>query len=111
MIRLKYKSNIFSSEICQLIFIHSLDVFLMEDDFSFRWFSLDMTYFEHNNKHYLIWAEIIGDSSLFMAEINPEEPNQLISSPILLTKPEYDWENIHAHKQWIIKENGIVYHY
>ena len=64
------------------------------DNVSFNSFSLDMTYYEHNNKHYLIWAEIIGDSSLFMAEINPEEPNQLISSPILLTKPEYDWEKV-----------------
>ena len=28
-----------------------------------------------------------------------------------LVKPEYEWENVHAHKQWVIKENGIVYHY
>lgn len=64
------------------------------DNISFNSFSLDMTYFEHKGKHYLIWAEIIGDSSLFMAEINPLEPNQLISKPILLTKPEYDWEKV-----------------
>lgn len=64
------------------------------DEVSFNSFSLDMTYFEHKGKHYLIWAEIIGDSSLFMAEINPEEPNKLISKPILLTKPEYDWEKV-----------------
>lgn len=65
-----------------------------EDEVSFRSFSLDMTYFEHNNKHYVIWAEIIGDSSLFMAEINPDQPNKLISTPILLTKPEFDWEKV-----------------
>ena len=64
------------------------------DNVSFNSFSLDMTYFEHNGKHYLIWAEIIGDSSLFMAEIDPREPNKLISKPILLTKPEYDWEKV-----------------
>ena len=64
------------------------------DDVSFNSFSLDMTYFEHKGRHYLIWAEIIGDSSLFMAEINPDEPNKLISKPILLTKPEYDWEKV-----------------
>lgn len=64
------------------------------DDVSFNSFSLDMTYFEHKGKHYLIWAEIIGDSSLFMAEIDPSEPNKLISKPILLTKPEYDWEKV-----------------
>ena len=64
------------------------------DDISFNSFSLDMTYFENKGKHYLIWAEIIGDSSLFMAEIDPHEPNKLISKPILLTKPEYDWEKL-----------------
>ena len=64
------------------------------DDVSFNSFSLDMTYFEHNGKHYVIWAEIIGNSSLFMAEINPQEPWKLISKPILLTKPEYDWEKV-----------------
>lgn len=67
---------------------------LPEDKTSFNSFSLDMTYFEHKNKHYVIWAEIIGDSSLFMAEINPEKPWQLSSMPILLTKPEYDWEKV-----------------
>ncbi len=64
------------------------------DNISFNSFSLDMTYFEHKDKHYLIWAEIIGDSSLFMAEINPSEPRKLINKPILLTKPEYDWEKV-----------------
>lgn len=62
------------------------------DTESFRGFSLDMTYFENNGKHYVIWAEIKGDSSLFMAEINPSEPWKLISKPIMLTKPEYNWE-------------------
>lgn len=65
-----------------------------DDNVSFNSFSLDMTYFENKGKHYLIWAEIIGDSSLFMAEIDPREPNKLISKPILLTKPEYDWEKV-----------------
>ncbi len=64
------------------------------DKQSFRSFSLDMTYFSHADAHYLIWAEIIGDSSLFMAEIDPSEPWKLISHPILLTKPEYDWEKV-----------------
>ncbi len=65
-----------------------------DDDFSFTDFSLDMTYFENNSKHFLIWAQKLGDSSLFMAEINPDQPWKLISKPILLTKPEYDWEKI-----------------
>lgn len=64
------------------------------DDFSFCDFSLDMTYFNHNNKHYLVWAQKDGDSSIFMAEIDEKKPIQLISKPILLTKPEYPWELI-----------------
>ncbi len=28
-----------------------------------------------------------------------------------LVKSEYDWENVVAHKQWVIKEGGVVYHY
>lgn len=62
------------------------------DSDSFSSFSLDMTYFENNVRHYVIWAEIKGDSSLFMAEIDPSQPWKLISKPILLTKPEYNWE-------------------
>lgn len=65
-----------------------------EDKVSFNSFSLDMTYFEHEGKHYVIWAEIIGASSLFMAEINPDCPWKLTSKPILLSKPEYDWEKV-----------------
>ncbi|MBR4626961.1 MAG: family 43 glycosylhydrolase [Ruminococcus sp.] len=64
------------------------------DTESFAGFSLDMTYFENNGRHYVVWAEIKGDSSLFMAEIDPEVPNRLVSRPILLTKPEYKWEMV-----------------
>ena len=28
-----------------------------------------------------------------------------------LVRSEYEWENVFAHKQWVIKENGVVYHY
>ena len=64
------------------------------DSKSFHSFSLDMTYFENNGIHYLIWAEKEEDSSLFMATINPEKPWQLTCKPILLTKPQYEWEKI-----------------
>lgn len=64
------------------------------DESSFTNFSLDMTYFENNGKHFVIWAEIVNASSLFMAEINPNEPWKLVSKPILLTKPEYAWEKV-----------------
>ena len=28
-----------------------------------------------------------------------------------LIKPEFEWENVYAHKSCVIKHNGIVYHY
>lgn len=28
-----------------------------------------------------------------------------------LVKSEYEWENVCAHKQWVIKENSVVYQY
>ncbi|MCR4887970.1 MAG: family 43 glycosylhydrolase, partial [Ruminococcus sp.] len=84
------------------------------DTSSFTSFSLDMTYFENNGKHYVIWAEIKGDSSLFMAEIDPSEPWKLISKPILLTKPDYDWEKVNHRVNEgasVLKTNDKVYVY
>lgn len=65
-----------------------------EEDPAFSDFSLDMTYFENMGKHYLIWAQKSRDSSLFIGEINPENPCRLISKSVLLTKPEYPWEKV-----------------
>ena len=82
------------------------------DTDSFRSFSLDMTYFENNGHHYVIWAEIKGDSSLFMAEISPDEPWKLISKPILLTKPEFDWELVNHRVNEgaaVLKHDGRIY--
>ncbi len=67
---------------------------LADDSLSFRCFSLDMTYFSHKGRHFLIWAQIEGASSLFMAETTEDCPWRLISKPILLTKPEYAWEKV-----------------
>lgn len=62
------------------------------DNTSFKAFSLDATYFESDSKHYVIWAEKRELSVLMMAQINPTQPNKLIGMPMLLSKPEYDWE-------------------
>lgn len=64
------------------------------DDFSFTFFSLDMTYFECNGTHYVIWAQKPGDSNLYMATIDPQQPWKLTSMPMLLTKPDYYWEKV-----------------
>lgn len=67
---------------------------LEEDDISFRGFSLDMTYFEHKGRHYLIWAQSVPDSSLLMAETDADCPWKLKTKPIILSKPEHDWEKV-----------------
>lgn len=64
------------------------------DDVSFTGFSLDMTYFECNGKSYVIWAQNVGNSNLYIAEVDPSEPWKTITPAMLLTKPEYDWEKI-----------------
>lgn len=55
-------------------------------------FSLDMTYFENNGKHFVAWAQSIGTSNIYMATINADKPWILTSKAIKLTSPEYDWE-------------------
>ncbi len=62
------------------------------DKVSFTGFSLDMTYFECNGKSYVIWAQKVGNSNLYMAEIDPSEPWKTTTKAMLLTKPEYYWE-------------------
>jgi len=64
------------------------------DTFSFTGFSLDMTYFECNGRSYVIWAQNGGNSNLYMAEIDPDEPWKTITPAMLLTKPEYYWEKV-----------------
>ena len=87
---------------------------LPEDTFSFTGFSLDMTYFEAAGHSYVIWAQHNEDkiSCLYLGEVNPEEPWHLISLPMLLTKPEYDWEKIrYAVNEGpaVIKHEGKIF--
>lgn len=65
-----------------------------EDTFSFTGFSLDMTYFEANGRAYVIWAQHseVKISCLYIGEVDPAAPWRLISLPMLLTQPEFDWE-------------------
>lgn len=64
------------------------------DEFSFRGFSLDMTHFECNGKHYAAWAQKGGNSNVYLAQINPDEPWKTITPAMLLTRPEFDWERV-----------------
>ena len=69
---------------------------LAEDNFSFTGFSLDMTYFEAAGKSYVIWAQHneVKISCLYIGEVDKKAPWKLISLPMLLTKPEFEWEKI-----------------
>lgn len=58
----------------------------------FKNMSLDMTYFTDGTAHYVIWADIIGQSALYMQKIDPVVPWAGISEVIQLTTPEYGWE-------------------
>ncbi len=88
---------------------------LPEDEFSFTGFSLDMTYFEANGRSYVIWAQqspVYKISTLYMGEVNPIRPWKLITLPMKLTEPEYDWEKVRFavnEGPAVIKKNGKVY--
>jgi GH43 family beta-xylosidase len=57
-------------------------------------FSLDATTFQHNDLLYYVWAqndpEIKGNSNIYIAEM--ENPWTIKGDPVMLTKPEFDWE-------------------
>lgn len=60
-------------------------------------FCLDMTYFEdeENGEPYVIWASKgEGNSKLYIAKVDKERPWVINSEIVLLTEPEYGWENV-----------------
>jgi len=79
-------------------------------------FALDATTFEQNDKLYYVWAqeetkiEPESHSNIYIAEM--ENPWTLKTKPVLLTKPELDWEII---RFWvnegpaILKKNGKIF--
>jgi len=79
-------------------------------------FALDATTFEHRGKLYYVWAqedlrvEPKSHSNLYIAEM--ENPWTLKSKPVLLSKPELDWE---IKLYWvnegpaILKKNGKIF--
>ncbi|AOZ92647.1 family 43 glycosylhydrolase [Paenibacillus crassostreae] len=60
--------------------------------------TLDMTYFEVDEKHYVVWAQRQFDpidlgSWLYIATIDPSEPWRLQDDPVLISRPDYGWAN------------------
>lgn len=57
-------------------------------------FCLDATSFRHRGRAYYVWAQkhpdIPGNSNLYIAPL--ATPTRLADAPVLLSKPEFDWE-------------------
>lgn len=77
-------------------------------------FSLDATTFIHQGVQYLIWAQkdpaIAGNSNLYIATM--KNPWTLDSAPVMLSKPEYDWECVDYKVNEgpaVIIHDGVVY--
>ncbi|MCQ2519895.1 MAG: family 43 glycosylhydrolase [Lachnospiraceae bacterium] len=79
--------------------------------------TLDMTEFEFNGKHYVIWSQrqfLPKDLGawLYIAELNPEKPWMLASDPIVLSKPDYGWGNNHTFVEegpFALKHGGKLF--
>lgn len=70
--------------------------------------TLDMTYFQVENRHYVMWSHRVldkenyqanelgtnGDAALYIAAIDPEEPWRLASDPVCVCRPRYGWDRI-----------------
>ncbi len=77
-------------------------------------FCLDATTFTHNGVLYYLWAQkdeaIEGNSNIYIAPM--KTPWQLDSAPVMLTKPEFDWE---IRGFWVnegpsvVKRNGKIF--
>jgi GH43 family beta-xylosidase len=63
--------------------------------------TLDMTAFWSGEKLYASWSQrqfkpVDLGAWLYIAELDPEKPWQLLTEPQVLTVPEYGWENNHV---------------
>lgn len=68
--------------------------FLGQVDTGLDSFCLDATTFTHRGQLYYLWAQkdpaIAGNSNLYLAAM--ATPWQLAGAPVMLSKPEFDWE-------------------
>lgn len=75
--------------------------------------SLDMTHFTAGGRDYLAWADVTqGDSSIYIATIDPANPTQLTSKCSIITVPEYKWELVNNRVDEgpaVIQKDGKVY--
>ncbi|MFX4305687.1 family 43 glycosylhydrolase [Exiguobacterium sp. A1_3_1] len=77
-------------------------------------FALDATVFEHQDVHYLVWAQkdpsIEGNSNLYIASL--KNPWTIQQPQVMLTKPELDWETkgfLVNEGPAVLKRNGQIF--
>lgn len=77
-------------------------------------FSLDATVFEHNGKHYMIWAQDVFEeghgTGLVMSEM--KSPTELTGPEVVITKPEFTWERVKYNVNEgpaVLKNNGKIF--
>lgn len=64
--------------------------------------TLDMTTFDVNGETYAAWSQRqfspcdLG-AWVFIAKLDQNEPWKLLTEPVLITLPEYGWQNNHTH--------------
>lgn len=63
--------------------------------------TLDMTCFFWEGDYYVVWSQrqfLPKDLGawLYIAKLNPEKPWELLSEPVVLSKPDYGWANNHT---------------
>lgn len=63
--------------------------------------TLDMTEFAVRGKHYVCWSQrqfkpVDQGAWLYIACVDPREPWRLTTDPVLLSVPEYGWDNNHT---------------
>ncbi|EKE72316.1 alpha-N-arabinofuranosidase [Gallaecimonas xiamenensis 3-C-1] len=82
--------------------------FLGQIDTGIDSFCLDATTFSHQGQLYYLWAQkandIAGNSNLYIAKM--DKPWRIASEPVLLTKPEFDWEC----RGFLVNEGPAVLH-
>jgi len=82
------------------------------DGTAFTAFSLDMTIFENQGRYYIMWAQTDGFSSLWIAEVDKDEPWKCISEAVKVSVPEFSWERVNENVNEgpsVIKNNGMIY--
>ena len=58
---------------------------------------------------YFVYDRAVGAYNTFAVSKDLKNWTKWQGKP--LVEAEYEWENLWAHKQWVIKENGVVYHF